>query len=239
MILDFLVVLEILYNNMSTITVVLTKYKRLHLFQEQLEAINSQSIAPTEILVCDNSVDNLGVWARFALALNAKSDFVCVIDDDTIPGNQWLENCMTQMEIQEGLYGTCGYIFLSKEYMNNKRIGWPNPNDKTIKVDYVVHNWFFKKDWLKYYWSEIPEPKYWLCGEDMHFSYQMQKIGIETFVPPHPQNDQSLWGSLKGNEYGRDSVSLWESNVHNFRNTMFDYFNELVTKKGWRLNYNS
>jgi hypothetical protein len=36
---------------------------------------------------------NLGVWSRFAYALNAKTKYVCVFDDDTIPGNNWLKNC--------------------------------------------------------------------------------------------------------------------------------------------------
>ena len=32
---------------------------------------------------------NFGVWARFAYALNARSTYVCVFDDDTIPGSAW------------------------------------------------------------------------------------------------------------------------------------------------------
>jgi glycosyltransferase involved in cell wall biosynthesis len=62
------------------ITVILTKYKRPHLLENQFISLRNQTLKPDEILVCDNSLHNLGVWARFSMALNAKSDFVCVID---------------------------------------------------------------------------------------------------------------------------------------------------------------
>jgi len=74
------------------ISVILTKYKREHRFEEQYQSVENQSIKPEEILVCDNRSQNLGVWSRFSTALHAKGEFVCVIDDDTIPGEKWLEN---------------------------------------------------------------------------------------------------------------------------------------------------
>lgn len=220
------------------ITVILTKYKRPHLFEEQLVSVQNQTLKPNEILICDNSSQNLGVWARFSMGLNAKNDFICVIDDDTIPGLGWLENCYNQFTTKNGLYGTCGYLFHSNTHYkdNYNRIGWCELNEETVQVDYVVHNWFFKKEYLKWYWSEIPNSKYYLCGEDMNFSFQLQKQGINTYVPPHPIKNKNLWGSLKGWEYGMDSVSLYESNPENFRENMYEFFNNQI-KKGWRLQY--
>ena len=126
------------------ISVVLTKYKRTHLFDEQIKSIKSQSIKVDEILICDNTVTNNGVWERFNIARQAKNEFVCIIDDDTIPGSKWIENCFNEFNKREGIYGTCGYLFNSKKkYENNyKRVGWCNPNKKVTQVDYVVHNWF-------------------------------------------------------------------------------------------------
>ncbi len=221
-------------------TVVLTKYKRLHLFEEQYQSILNQSLKVNEILVCDNTVQNLGVWSRFSTALLSKNEFVCIIDDDTIPGQDWILNCYENFKQQEGVYGTCGYIFNSNTHYkdNYSRVGWPTPNEERIEVDYVVHNWFFKKEWLKYYWSEIRDEKYWLCGEDMNLSFQLQKHGIKTFVPPHPQSEQQLWGSLKGWEYGIDGVSLYESDPQNFRQNMYDFFDKQI-KNGWKLKYES
>ena len=72
-------------------------------------------------------------------------------------------------------------------------------------MDYVGHAWFFEREWLTAFWRELPSPDLFafegephaLCaGEDMHFSYTLQKyLGLGTYVPPHPIADRSLWGS--------------------------------------------
>ena len=50
-----------------------------------------------------------------------------------------------------------------------------------------------------------------LVGEDMHFSFMLQKYaGIKTFVPPHPQSQPELWGSNAelGWKMGQDSAAI-------------------------------
>ena len=113
------------------ITVILNGYKRPENLNEQLEALKNQTLPPDEILFWYNNPGdndlinydigteiagaycnyNFGVWARFAFALNAKNDYVCVFDDDTIPGKKWLENCMDTMNEKEGLLGTVGLLY--------------------------------------------------------------------------------------------------------------------------------
>jgi hypothetical protein len=181
--------------------------------------------------------------------MNARNPYVCVFDDDTIPGERWLENCMETMKTNEGLLGTVGLIYPnpkppheSSYYEPYFRLGWPDGgnNSEPMQVDLVGHSWFFKKEWLSHMVRELPDPKYNTCGEDMHFSYMLQKYaGIPTFVPPHPHNDKSLWGSIKGAEYGGDSNSLWESNQASIEGTPFkqlmnQYFHEQRIK-GWKL----
>lgn len=218
------------------ITVVLTKYKRPELFEEQLNSIINQSTPVNEILICDNSQENKGVWERFKVAKRAKNEFVCIFDDDTIPGPLFIESCFTEFWKKEGLYGTRGLVFSSSDkYEDNfKEYGWCKPNSKTMQVDYVTHSWFFKKSWLDYFWEVDNVPLNY--GEDMNFSYQLQKHGIPTLVPHHRLDDKSCWGSLKGKQYGDDEVSLWIENPNNFRNNMYNYFDELV-KRGWKLLY--
>ena len=87
---------------MEGITVILNGFKRPQFLKEQIEAINNQTIKPVEIMLWQNNIEgfdseltnsittascnkNLGVWARFAFALNAKTEYICVLDDDTIP----------------------------------------------------------------------------------------------------------------------------------------------------------
>jgi hypothetical protein len=81
------------------ITVILNGYKRSSHFERQLNAIKSQTLRPKEIMLWQNKGEdfdtslteqtthancnkNLGVWARFAFALNARTEYVCIFDDD-------------------------------------------------------------------------------------------------------------------------------------------------------------
>jgi len=230
---------------MADITVILNGYKRPFFLREQIEAINNQTIKPKEIMLWQNNSDgfdddltssittaksnkNLGVWARFAFALNAKSEYVCVFDDDTIPGSMWFENCLETMKTHEGLLGTIGLIYNNKNsYLPNKRYGWDNPNNTPTRVDIVGHAWFFKREWLTTFWRELPPLGFDYVGEDMHFSYMIQKyLGLNTYVPPHPKHVPEMWGSLKGWDMGTEKhgLSLIPENI----NKMNEYYKHII-----------
>ena len=101
----------------NKITVILNGFRRAKNLNEQLEALQNQTIKPDEILLWYNNPNNgtepnydigtkiptaycnynWGVWARFYFALNAKNPYICVFDDDTIPGKKWLENCFRSL----------------------------------------------------------------------------------------------------------------------------------------------
>ena len=225
----------------KTVTVILNGYKRNNL-REQVAAINRQTYQPEEIFYWQNTVPgfhydedtycqlnaalsnyNYGVWARFAFALNARTDYVCILDDDTIPGDRWIENNVKTYETHPGLLGGIGLRFTNGNYdldvdENGKlwRVGWdgtyPNfrgNNTKVEQVDIVGHSWFFARDLLSVFWREIPDNRWtMLCGEDMHFSYMLQKYtDLKTWVPPQLPNDSSTWASLKGWQYGGDHLA--------------------------------
>lgn len=231
----------------ATVSVVLNVYKRSLIFQEQLDAVKKQSIKPYEILVWENGNErvpeslrdglmvarannNFGVWARFSYALNAKGNFICVIDDDTIPGHRWLENCLDTMEATPGLLGTRGVIFDNKNsYSINHDVGVYKPNEETTIVDIVGHSWFFKREWLYTFWGSA-ENRFQnnLAGEDIHFSFALQKIlGIPTFVPKHPKDDKSLWGASPklSKEYGSgpESISVSKESLLIFEQALAHY----------------
>lgn len=222
------------------ITAILNGYKRPGFLSEQLEAVRNQTVKPKEIMMWKNGdtpfpqnlLDsmstascnkNLGVWARFAYALNARTEYVCIFDDDTIPGNRWFENCLETMKTHEGLLGTIGVIFYTNKQYYGYRVGWDNINNTVPQqVDLVGHAWFFKREWLSTYWRELPSLEFFnrignnfICGEDLHFSFMLQKyLGLKTYVPPHPITDQSLWGSLRGWQYGTEENGI-SINWHN------------------------
>jgi len=200
----------------ESVAVVLNIYKRGDAFERQLQAVRDQTVTSSEILVWQNeshyrvprekmeqiklslSNVNFGVWSRFAYALNTSAEYICVLDDDTIPGSRWFENCLETMKASPGLLGTRGIRFHSKKsYLLADEVGWRNPNYETQQVDIVGHSWFFKREWLLDFWAQprlFPSDN--LVGEDIHFSFALQKrLGLNTYVPPHPENAEEFWGS--------------------------------------------
>lgn len=211
-----------------SVSVVLNVFRRSKNFHSQLNAIQSQTVDIREILVWENGEEsasdsavtfharcssNLGVWARFAFALNASSDFVWVIDDDSIPGPRWLENALHTHQQTGGLVGSRGLRFRTRNsYTLYDEFGPNNPSSQITEVDIVGHNWLFPREWLGAFWSLYSErfPGN-LAGEDIHLSYSVQKVlGVGTFVPPHPAHDLSLWGeqAASDSDFGQDEAAI-------------------------------
>ncbi len=243
------------------ITVILTAFKRVDVLSRQLEAIRTQTIKPKEIwlfqdripkdyhIVIDQALlkrfdhiciaeENIGVWGRFRFAREAKTEYVCIFDDDTIPGRQWLENCYEQMQKQEGIYGTIGVIFTDPSHYTKDghfRIGWHRPNAETMEVDLVGHSWFLKTQWLEFMLELAPKysEKYKYAAEDMCLSYGCLLKGIHTYVPPHPVGNRNLWGSQPESalSLGATSVAL---SVGSNNVVMNDAATKLV-EDGWEI----
>ena len=196
----------------SNITVILNSYRRPYNLKRQVAAIENQTVQPHQIwlwvnahednkdwdysdLGFDKIFDNDHNWkffGRFAGALLADTEYVAVFDDDTIPGKKWFENCLDTMVEYEGILGSAGYIQTGPRAMQYQpeRAGWPRKNKETMRVDYVGHAWFFKREWLSHLWRE--KPITWDNGEDIHFSYTAQKYGgIQTYCPPTLRNKTS------------------------------------------------
>ena len=244
------------------VSVVLTTYKKPDALPLQLEALQKQSLKPKEILLFQDGISgsysinfkkeileqfdnvkiapqNMGVWERFAYAKdNVKSKYVCVFDDDTIPGTRWLENCHYHMMQEEGVYGTVGILLEKPElypYDGFFRVGWHRPNTKVAQVDFVGHSWFFKKEYLDYMFDNTEKYQtYKYAAEDMCLSFKCKEHGIKTFVPPHPYWDLEQWGSKPryGIQYGNASTAISQNhdNCINMRNALSEYMDA-----GWSL----
>jgi GT2 family glycosyltransferase len=230
-------------------SVILTGYNRPQYLKEQVGAIMSQSIKPKDIYIWYNkpsseirdrvpglkyiiSECNFSFWGRFMLAQGISSDFIALFDDDTIPGNRWIQSCYYNFKKRPGIYGGNGILLNGAAYVPNKSIGWKSENKKTTEVDLVGHAWFFSKQYLKYFWLE--EPETYETGEDIFFSYICQKYGnIKTYVPPHNSSSLSDWSSIKGARYGDDKNASYKTN----KDRHYSLRTELVQKyikRGWK-----
>lgn len=233
--------------SLHDVSVMLTAFKRPHNLARQVDAIRNQTVKPREVWLFHNGdeelprdiqVDNilsastnLGVWPRFTLAMEMPSRFVCVFDDDTIPGTHWLENCITNFAEQPGLYGTIGVRFKSAKRRPFDRVGWSRPTATRERVDIVGHSWFLRRDWLRHL-AGMERPKITpTCGEDYCLSYVLQQHGIGTYVPPHPRGMKHLWGSVEG-ELGKDEHALYRMDGEEDRK---EWWHEHLVSQGWRL----
>ncbi len=219
-----------------TVSVILTAWQRPHLLEEQVERVLDQSIKPCEVvlwynappkrlglfekkqllsfkndkyvkkIICDH---NFGIFPRFTLASSLLGEYVCIFDDDTMPGKRWFENCLEYVDEEQVMLGTIGLRYLS---INNKqiqvespRMGWEGMNESLERVDLVGHSWFFRREWAHYLWDQEPITRDF--GEDMHFCAMLAKRGIGVACPPHPQSNKELWGSVKS-QLGVDKVAI-------------------------------
>jgi len=220
------------------ISVILNVYKRPYMLEKQIQAIKNQSIPiksenihvwynisdVEQFLPQDEKINtyecswNTKFWGRYTLPLLMKTPYIAIFDDDIVPQKDWFKNCLDTINKPEsnGILGGIGVILHNKGYIPNNKIGWNAlHSNKTEQVDLVGHATFFRQEWSKYIWYEPPYT--WDNGEDIMFSYLAQKYGgVNTFVPPHPENNKDLWSSdLKiGNEVGMDENASWRIANH-------------------------
>ena len=242
------------------VDVVLTCYKRPQILRQQLDAVKNQTLVPRRIFLCQDGIDgyykielndkilsefdackisatNCGVWKRFEFAEEiCKSPYVCIFDDDTIPGSRWLENCHMNMMQRRGVYVTNGVLLRTLEGYprNHLNAGWYRPNKKTCAVDFGGHSWFMDRKCLSWMLAKPWCKKYKLVGEDMTLSFAAKEHGFGTYVPQHPEKILSLWGSLPhfGLKYGTNEVAI-SINPDNL-NAMTRIVKE-ISAAGWKL----
>jgi hypothetical protein len=211
---------------MSTITTIITAYRRPQNIQPLVDAIRRQSVLSTAIWCWANdpnekmkvalakaeldrvvtSSDNARFHGRFALALLARTEFVAIFDDDSIPGKNWFSHCLDTMVHTPGILGTAGVVLHEAGYVKRTMHGWQRPNDNTVEVDLVGQAWFLRTEWVKHLFSGPPVTG--ANGEDIELAARAWRLaGIRSYCPPHPAGDRSRWGSTRGLELGVDSVA--------------------------------
>lgn len=245
------------------VTIILNIWKRSHL-AEQLYSLLSQSVLPKEIWVIHyenhviinniiddykdffqnihviNSSKNLKYFGRFSIAINVVTEFVWIIDDDVIPGKNWLANCVEKCVKFNSIISCTGRI-IPKGNFEPERLDNVNRKDFFIGdmtyifknyckedtlVDYGCNSYFLKSKWLSAYWSIWPAN--FLTGEDIHLSATCKTtLDVNTYVIT--QNDDYNSGNLK-KIYGNDDTATWKTNDFIYlRRKVLEY--HILTKK--------
>jgi hypothetical protein len=220
------------------ISVILNVYKRPLMLEKQIRAVLNQSvpISAENIHVWYNKSDvlqnfpidpriktyacnwNTKFWGRFTVPLLTRTLYTAMFDDDMIPQVDWFKNCLETIKKPEsnGILGGSGVILQGRGYMPYEKVGWNGlHSNKAERVDLVGHSWFFRQEWIKYLFYE--KPYTWENGEDITFSYLAQKYGgINTFTPPHPEDQRNLWSTdySIAETVGSDMNASWRVGNH-------------------------
>ena len=245
----------------NEITVIISLWKRNN-YEAQLEHLMEQTKKPYQIWIYQNEshIDvsipedikkeynisviqskdlNFKFYGRFAVSLLCDTEYVAIFDDDTLPGNRWLESCINTSKKHNALVGTRGAILntdLSNQLPTNqpyvKSVGCCDGIflDEDMKVAFLGHCWFAKTSWIQNLWRDLPYT--WDNGEDIHLSAACQIYeGIDSVVPRMPANDKSLWGDCSP-QLGSDEHASWKRTNHN--DTRYQVMRHWYNK-GWKL----
>ncbi|CAM9159797.1 unnamed protein product [Scytosiphon promiscuus] len=163
---------------------------------------------------------NFKYYGRFQLALQARTKYVWIVDDDVMPGSRFLEQLSHIAGIPEAegadgslapmALGSVGWImpgvkatehFYSYRYhtdkgglyLPDKRYGIPVPHLQ--EVDLLCSHWFVETDWVRLLFREKWETPQ--TGEDYMLAYSLRKhAGVRSYVLPMDLSDSETWGNV-------------------------------------------
>lgn len=200
------------------LTVFITCFRRPHLLRPQVAALQSSSAQPQAVVAWINGAGqtqldepvldqlatvvspvNWGPWARFMFALEAATEYVLILDDDCIPGPEWIKTALDSMQEHPGVYAAVGG-FYTEDNPESMAILGPGQGldgqDGLLPVDVGIGGWLLKRDWL---WDIAQRPlvRGLTTGWGTHISAVMQGNGIPTYVLPYGDDQRALWGALE------------------------------------------
>jgi len=224
---------------------IITMWKRHDYLQEQLSAIRGQSISPEEIIIIlnedyisESKVREIGgkdiliirsdinsLYSRWAIAYIAKGEYVCVFDDDVIPGEYWIANAIRACSDYNALVGPSGRIYNSKGKNGYFKLVEPvaAPEDEDtlacaetdVYCDWVCNSYLFKREWVGHALGSIRHKDSFKTFDDIQLAASLfLGAGIRCVTPMQPLFDARLHGSLK-KEYGNDTHAIWKTRSDN------------------------
>lgn len=234
---------------MDAITAILTVWKRNHL-EEQLLALLGQTFSPQIIWVqqTQHHVDvddviykyrdhikytcwkeNPCVFGRFESVKNITTPYVYIIDDDIIPGPDFLGKALETSKRLNAIISPNGRLLNVRNNRTEIFVGDGYEFQHCFctvdkEVDFGNNSWLFKREWIDLFLQE--EPLYRNNGEDIHLSATCKLFGnIPTFVPRQikPYESGNIKRVYSADEFalhkkvgfGRERVSV----IQRFRNS--------------------
>ena len=176
--------------------------------EKEIETVKNESLIIDGVrqnlshLLVNKGQMQMKYFGRFQLALQVKTRYVMLFDDDCIPMPRFVEAAMHTINTADyrGILGTKGEPFDQLKFY-----GPVSKSPVIHEVDVVGGSWLMESEWVKLMFRE--KMFTWETGEDWQLSANARKYAnLRSFVMPVDPNDSS---------------------THSFQN---DYFN--MSKKG-------
>ena len=187
-----------------------------------------------------HSTMNLKYFGRFTLAQHVTSAYTWVLDDDTMPSKKWIDVCLRTVEAYNAIVSSAGRILIPNVNADGTPGHHPirqecignldrfNHCPEDTVVDFGCNSWFFRTEWLKYFWGTWPYT--FQNGEDIHLSATCNiAAGIRTVVPRQPDVDSS--GSMN-NDYCIDEHASWKKD--GFYDQRVSIMKHFIRERGWK-----
>ncbi len=241
------------------VTVILTCFERPNMLRHQLTALKAQTFMPKHIVVWVNAGAighdetalsgrdlqviranvNYGPWVRFTMASEIasqnQSKYLCILDDDTVPGPKWIQACVERLEQaeanpEESTYciAAAGEIFRSDDPNDRISIGPERQGPDEHDVDVGRQGWFFPTRLLEAFQSH-PRLGDGRIGWGLHFSAALQKAGVFTLVLPYEHGNHDRWGITTDVSVERSLSSLLGVELPQLRADVYHAYREF----GW------
>jgi len=226
----------------SPTTVILNHWRRKSL-EQQLKALHAQTLRPRSVWVCLFNSDkeefyseivsrytkkfkggvfivksnyNFKYFGRFQLALQVATPYVWIVDDDVLPGKNYLEILTHVGGISDlkGIYGSTGWLMPGHQGNEKGRklpsyrdpegkglgLYFPDfkyrvPNQVLMAVDLLCSQWFLQTDYVRLLFRE--QLVTYETAEDYHLAYNLRKYaGVQSYVLPMDITDSRTWGNI-------------------------------------------
>lgn len=214
----------------ADVTVFIATAFRQELLRGQLDALVNASVRPAAIWIWVNSegaqpIDsdaissvggqvfrtngNLGGWPRLHNALNAVTRYVLLLDDDCIPGEDWLRLAVERLDqaeqAEEDIVIACeGSFFAADDPTSLTLTGHP---DQEVLVDVGSRGWIAPL----HVWQEVASlgrAPIGIAGMGLFLGAAASTLGVPTIMLPTPEDNSASWGAIT--EEARPSLSVMQ-----------------------------
>ena len=191
-----------------------------------------------------HSEEDLKYFYRFSIGIHVRSEFTWVLDDDIIPAPSWISKCLRACRKYNAIVSSNGRLIPNGDlypervkgidYMKRFFIGDSrtqhsvNLCDTDTLIDFPCSSYFFRTEWLKYFWRIWPVTLE--TAEDIHFAASCKILGnIPTVVPQQLSEADS--GNVKPT-YSLDEYASWKKG--GFIETRAEVIRYFIQKQKWR-----